>query len=109
MISKSLLLIGTLALAGIANAKSYTNMIISTPAKAGSHQMAAGEYSLKVMGSIAIFTNVDTGKKFIAVVKVEDAGKKFDATEVDCTNKNGMDQITSIDLGGSSTKLELGE
>jgi hypothetical protein len=109
MISKSLLLIGTLALAGIANAKSYTNMIISTPTKAGSHQMAAGEYSLKVMGSIAIFTNVDTGKKFIAVVKVEDAGKKFDATEVDCTNENGMDQITSIDLGGSSTKLELGE
>jgi len=108
MTSKSLLLIGTLALAGIASAKSY-DIVLSSPAKAGSIQLAAGEYSLKVQGSNAIFTNVDTGKSFTTAVKSEDAGKKFTATAVDTSNKNGSDQITSIELGGSSTKLEMGE
>ncbi len=109
MTSKSLLFLGTLALAGIASAKSYGHMIISGPAKAGSLQIAAGEYSLKFKGSIAVLTNVDSGKKFIAVVKAEETGKKFETTSVGCTNKNGADQITSIELGGSNTKLELSE
>jgi len=108
MTIKSLVLIGTLALAGIASAKSY-DIILSAPAKAGGVQLAAGEYSLKVQGSNAVFTNVETGKSFTAAVKPEDAGKKFAATAVDCNTKDGADRITSIELGGSSTKLELGE
>ena len=108
MTTKSLLLIGTLALAGIASAKSY-DIVLSSPAKAGSVQLAAGEYSLKVQGNNAVFTNVDTGKSFTTAVKSEDAGKKFDATAVDTNNRNGSDEITAIELGGSSTKLEMGE
>src|ERR1700675_4516057 len=104
MTTKSLLLIGTLALAGIASAKSY-DIILSAPAKAGSLQLAAGEYSVNVLGSIAVFTNVDTGKKFIAAVKAEDAGKKFGATAVDCKTTDGADRIMSVELGGSNTKL----
>jgi hypothetical protein len=108
MTTKSLLLIGTLALASIASAKTY-DLTLSAPANAGSVRMAAGEYSIKVLGSFAFFTNVDTGRKFMAAVKVEDGGKKFDATSVDCSSKAGEEQITAIELGGSSTKLELGE
>jgi hypothetical protein len=108
MTTKSLLLIGTLALAGIASAKSY-DIVLSAPAKAGSVQLAAGEYSLKVQGGNAIFTSVDTGKSFTTAVKSEDAGKKFNATAVDTSSSSGADQITAIELGGSSTKLELGE
>jgi hypothetical protein len=108
MTTKSLLLIGTLALAGIASAKSY-DIVLSSPTKAGSIQLAAGEYSLKVQGSNAVFTNVDTGKSFTTAVKSEDAGRKFNATAVDTNNKNGTDEITAIELGGSSTKLEMGE
>jgi len=108
MTTKSLLLIGTLALAGIASAKSY-DIVLSSPTKAGSIQLAAGEYSLKVQGSNAIFTNVGTGKSFTTAVKSEDTGKKFNATAVDTSNKNGSEQITAIELGGSSTKLEMGE
>jgi hypothetical protein len=77
MNAKSLFLIGALALAGIANAKSY-NIVLATSAKAGSAQLAAGEYSLKVQGNNAIFTNVETGKKVATTVKVQDAGKKYD-------------------------------
>ena len=47
---KSLLLIGTLALAGIASAKSY-DITLVTPAKAGGVQMAAGNYDVKVVGT----------------------------------------------------------
>ena len=108
MTTKSLLFIGTLTLASIASAKTY-DLTLSAPANAGSVRIAAGEYSIKVLGGFAFFTNVDTGKKFVAAVKVEDAGKKFDATAVDCTTKDGADRITSVELGGSSTKLELGE
>jgi hypothetical protein len=107
MTTKSLLLIGTLALAGIANAKTYDNMIIGA-AKAGGHQIAAGEYSVKLVGNnFAVFTNVETGRKFFTAVKVEDAGKKFENTAVDCKSTDGADQVTSIELGGSSTLLEL--
>jgi hypothetical protein len=104
MTSKSLLFIGTLALAGIASAKSY-DIVLSSPAKAGSVQLAAGEYSLKVKGNSAVFTNVETGKSVSAPVKVENATKKFDQTAVDST----ADQITAIELGGSTTKLDMGE
>jgi hypothetical protein len=108
MTTKSLLLIGTLALAGIANAKTY-DLTLSTPAHAGTVQMAAGAYSVKVMAGFAFFTNVETGKKFMAPVKVENAGKTFETTAVDCSSKDGDNQITGVELGGSSTKLELGE
>jgi hypothetical protein len=108
MTTKSLLLIGTLALAGIASAKSY-DLILSAPAKAGSIQLAAGEYSVSALGSVAVFTNVETGRKFIAIVKAEDAGKKFDSTSVKSKVKDGADRITAVELGGSSTTLELGE
>jgi hypothetical protein len=104
MTSKSLLLIGTLALAGIASAKSY-DIVLSAPAKAGSVQLAAGEYSLQVKGNSVIFTNVTTGAKLTTAVKVENGTKKFQETAVDST----ADKIQSIELGGSTTVLELGE
>jgi hypothetical protein len=108
MTTKSLLLIATLALAGIASAKSY-DIILSAPTKAGSVQLAAGEYSLKVQGGNAIFTNVETGKSFATAAKAEAAGKKFDVTAVFSDNKEGQSHITSVELGGSSTRLELGD
>src|SRR5580658_3198335 len=108
MTIKSLLLIGTLALAGIASAKTF-DIALAAPAKAGSIELAAGEYSVNTLGSIAVFANLETGKKFIAAVKAEDAGKKFDLTAVDCSAKDGANHITAVELGGSSTKLDLGE
>jgi hypothetical protein len=107
--TKSLLLIGTLALAGIASAKSY-DVTLSAPAKAGGVQMAAGEYEVKVVGNgFAVFTNVDSGKKFLTLVKVQDTGKKFEQTAVDSKTEGGAKHITAIELEGSSTMIELGE
>ena len=108
MTTKSLLLTATLALAGIANAKSY-DITLSAPIKAGSLQLAAGEYSLKVQGTNAVFTNRQTGKSFTTAVKAETVDKKFDVTAVVSGTKDGDNHITSVELGGSTTKLELGD
>ena len=108
MTTKSLFFIGALALASIASAKSY-DIVLSGPAKAGAIQLSAGEYSLKVQGSNAVFTNMDTGKSVTAPVKVQTASKKFENTAVDTEKQNGADEIKSIELGGSNTQLQLGE
>jgi hypothetical protein len=108
MTMKSLLLIASLALAGIVNAKSY-DITLSTPVKAGSVQLAAGQYSLKVQGTNAIFTNMQTGKSFTTAVKAETADKKFDVTAVISDTRDGDSHITFVELGGSTTKLELGD
>jgi hypothetical protein len=108
MTTKSLLLIATLALAGIANAKSYT-ITLSAPTRAGSVRLAAGEYSMKVQDSNAIFTNMQNGKTYTIAVKTETADKKFDVTALFTDTKDGDSYITSVELGGSRTKVELGD
>jgi len=106
--TKSLLLIGTLALAGIASAKSY-DITLSAPSTAAGMQIAAGNYAVKVIPGFAVFTNVDNGKKYLAPVKTQDAGKKFDQTAVGTKTQDGARQLTTVELGGSSTVIELGE
>jgi hypothetical protein len=109
MTTKSLLCIGTLALAGVLSAKSY-DIVLSAPTKAGSVELKPGEYSLKVKGTNAVFTNVETGKSFTAPVKVQQANKKFDNTSVDTQKEsNGTEDMKTIELGGSTTQLQLGE
>src|ERR1700722_17749501 len=103
MTTKSLLLIATLALAGLANAKSYT-IVLSAPTKAGSVTLAAGEYSLKVQDGNALFTNVQNGKTVTIAVKTETADKKYDVTALLTDTKDGDSYITSVELGGSRTK-----
>ena len=110
MTKKSLLLIATLATASLANAKSYI-ITLSQPSEAAGVELPAGDYSVKLLGTKAIFTSVNTGKSFTAVVSVETAGKKFGVTSVTCDTKDlyAFARITSVELGGSTTKLELAE
>jgi hypothetical protein len=42
-------------------------------------------------------------------VKLENSDKKFNNTEVETQNQGGMDNIQAIDLGGSSTRLRVGQ
>jgi hypothetical protein len=109
MTAKTLLIAGALTLAsfGIASAKSF-DVVLSTPTMAGSTELKPGEYKLKIEGSQAVFTEAQSSKSFTVPVKVENADKKFDRTIVESTNQNGMDNIRSIDLAGSTTKLEFG-
>jgi hypothetical protein len=110
MTGKSLLIVGALTLSslGIASAKSY-DIVLNAPARAGATELKPGDYKLKVEGSQAVFTDAENAKSVSVPVKVENSDKKFNNTAVESTNQNGMDTIQAIDLGGSNTRLTLGQ
>lgn len=110
MNGKSLLIVGALTLAslGIASAKSY-DITLNAPAMAGATELKPGEYKLKLDGSQAVITGQQNAKSVTVPVKVENSGKKFDYTSVESTNQGGMDTIQAIDLGGSNTRITLGQ
>ncbi len=110
MTTKSFLLTSTLVFASfsMAYAKSY-DLIFSTPVKAGNLDLNPGEYSLKVEGNTAVFTNVDSEKSYTTPVKIENVAKKHDVTAVETNDRSGVNQIQKIELGGSATDLEFGE
>jgi len=105
---RTLTLAGALALSSLSllGAKSY-DITLSSPAKAGPLQLAAGQYSVTLQGTNAVFTNEDSGKNFTAPVKVENKSKKFPYTAVEMSTANGSQQVNSIELGGSKTVLEF--
>ena len=78
-------------------------------AKGGTVQLKAGEYSLKLAGSNAVFTDVTSGKSFTAPAKITAGDQKFGQTAVDTDKKANIDHIQSIELGGTTTKLEFNE
>jgi hypothetical protein len=110
MTAKSLLFVGALGVAslGIASAKSY-DITLSSPAMAGNLELKPGEYQLKVEGSQAVFTDVQSSKKWTAPVKVETGTVKFTQTTVESVTQGDMAHINAIDLGGSTTKLQFGQ
>jgi len=114
---KKLLVIGVLALSSLSttarsgqrhllSAKTY-EITITAPTKAGSVQLKAGQYKVKVEGSNAIFTEMDSAKSLTTPVKVETCDKKFDDTTVQITKDGDINRLEEIDLGGSKTKLEF--
>jgi len=103
---KKMLIVTALAVSSftIASAKSY-DIVLSSPTKAGSLELKPGQYRLKVEGTNAVFTNIDSAKSFTTPVKVENATEKFDVTQVETNKVGSEDSIQEIDLGGSHTKL----
>ena len=71
----------------------------------GSAQLPAGEYTLKVDGSNAVFTNVESNKSVTTPVKIESADKKFAVTSVETNQEGDAQHIKDIQLGGSTTSL----
>lgn len=110
MRNKTLLMVGALSLMslGIASAKTY-DIRLTDPAMAGTTQLQPGEYKLKVEGSEAVFTDVETAKSFKAAVKVQNANRKFNETAVETVHQGDMDHINTIDLGGSNTQLQFNQ
>lgn len=108
MTKKTLLLLGVLAMSilPIASAKSYS-IALPTRTMVGGAQLPAGEYTLKVDGSNAVFTNVESNKSVTTPVKIESADKKFAVTSVETTQEGDAQHIKDIQLGGSTTKLDF--
>lgn len=109
MTLKSILMVGALSLSSVVllNAKSY-DIHLYSPAMAGNVQLPAGDYKLKVDGTNAVLKDTDSNKTYTTAVKVQTEDKKFDETAVVTDNNNGATHIRSIEIGGSTTKLEFG-
>lgn len=108
MSGKSLLFVGALALSsiGIASAKSY-DIVLDQTTQAGSTELKAGRYAVKVDGTQATFKDKDSSKSYTAPVTVANSDTKFDQTTVQTNSQNGTVAIKEIDLGGSKTKLQF--
>jgi len=105
---KSVFLTAILVVASIsiAYAKSY-DVTLANTTQVGAIQLKAGAYELKVDGDKAIFIEVDSSKKFVVPVKIENGAKKFEYTKVDETNTGNVDTLKAIQLGGSTTQLDF--
>ena len=106
---KSLILAGALSLASVCllSAKTY-DISLSAPAQAGTVQLPAGEYHLKLNGDSAVFTGVRDDKTYTAPVKLDAVEQKFDDTAVVTSpGDGGKARIESIELGGSHTRVEF--
>lgn len=97
--------VSSLAMAG---PKNY-DVVLSAPMKAGSVDLAPGDYKMKVEGSNAIFTKEHTGASVTVPVTVENAATKFNATALDTRMQGNTAQLIAIELGGSKVKLEFGK
>jgi hypothetical protein len=108
MTKRTLLLLGVLAMAilPVASAKSYS-IAFPSLTRVGSAQLPAGDYTLKVDGANAVFTNVDSNKTVTTPVKVENADKKYAVTSVETTQEGDAQHVKDIQLGGSTTKLDF--
>ncbi len=102
---KKLFAIAVLALSAltVASAKTYT-IVLAHSTKAGTVQLKAGQYKLKVDGANAVFTDAKS-QSFTTPVKVQSTEKKFEQTRVQTTTQGADEVLTEIDLGGSTTKL----
>jgi len=103
MLCVGVLILSTFALA---RAKSY-DVSFSEPMKAGNVTIDPGQYRLMIEGSNAIFGNTRDGKAFTVPVKMESSNTKFAYPAWQTLDQGGAKILESMDLGGTTTKLEF--
>ena len=101
---KSLFAVCVLVSAAVLAIAASSTFTLANPANLGTHKMKPGQYEVSVKKDQAVITNED-GKSFSVPVKIEQADKKFDATMVGTKQGSGGEEVSEIDLGGSTTKL----
>lgn len=95
-----------LAIVSFASAKTY-QVSITHASVAGKQELTAGDYKVKIDGANAVFTDMRTSKSVTIPVKVETGDRKFKVTAVDSSNSGSAERINSIELGGTTTKLDF--
>ena len=90
-----------LSLAAVAKPKQY-EVIINRPVQAGSVQLKTGKYQLELEGNTATLYQRDKEVGKIQV-RAEEESQKLDVTRVGTVD----DKITTIELGGTKTKLTV--
>lgn len=88
----------------IASAKTY-EISVSAHTEIAGTMVKAGDYRVKVDGTVATLRGPDN-KPVEATGQIQAADRKFGQTALEVsTDSNGVNHITAIDLGGTSTRL----
>jgi len=95
-----------LSLVTVGSAKSW-DITVDSAAKAGTVQLPAGDYRVKLNGNEAVFTASESGKSYTVPVKIEKAAKKYDQTAVVNTKQGNLEVIENIELGGTNSEIEF--
>ena len=91
---------------GIATAASSYQVRISDTTWVGQNQLKPGNYQVKVEGDKVTFKQ---GKTVVEVpAKVETNTSKYAETQLDVRTENGQPQLKELDLGGSKSKVLIG-
>jgi hypothetical protein len=106
---KSLLTVGLLTFSSLVFAAKSYDLILDGPAKVAGVELAKGSYSLHLEGDKAVFKGPHSKEVAVPVKLENSAGKKFEYTSVESTQKDGEDAIKLIHLAGSTTTLEFGD
>jgi len=93
------------ALASFAGFAADSEVSFSTPAQIGQLKLAPGLYKLKLIGSMAMFTNTASNKSFSAVTHTEKSGQKAVYTAVLGSTADGLQRVDSIVLAGTDLRL----
>lgn len=89
----------------IASAKTY-HVVVPDHAEMAGAKLRAGDYSVKIDGTKAILIGDEDNKKIEANGAVQTAEKKFAETTLEVVKgSDGINHITAIDLGGTTTRL----
>ncbi|HUP02383.1 MAG TPA: hypothetical protein VMU19_00245 [Bryobacteraceae bacterium] len=95
-----------IAALAVAGAKTYTVDLLH-PAMLGGSELQAGQYRIQVDGDKVV---VHVGKTTAeAPVKTETAPTKYRDTSVRVTEAGGVQHITEICIGGTTTRLVLSD
>jgi hypothetical protein len=92
-------------LTATASADQNYGFTLSSASKIGNAELRPGDYKLVVDTQKVMLTELRTGKSIELEAKVENADKKFAATEIRSKQVDGVDQISEIRIGGSKTKI----
>jgi hypothetical protein len=76
----------------------------TAPAQLGQLKLAPGLYKVKLIGSMAMFTN-DSGRSFSVVTRPEKSGQKAGFTAVLGTSADGTQKVEAIVIAGSDVRL----
>jgi len=108
MTMKNVILAAALALASmtLASAETY-NVALHASTKVGNTELVAGTYTLKLNGPVAVFTNVETGRRKMVLVHSTQSNIDYTRTAIELVDQNGSQRMEAIEIEETNNKLEF--
>jgi hypothetical protein len=81
---------------------------LGNPTNLGEIKLKVGQYEVSVKKAQAVITG-QYGKTISVPVRIEQADKKFSITSALTRSENGGEELTEIDIEGTTTRLIFGQ